>query len=303
MLALSLNGVLSLSNDGKDYEKFVALLQQALLDAESITRQKNIDVELNKKILDSCGVERVFDLYWEYELAGITYKTVIECKDYNSRIPLEKIDALIGKVRDIPDLKAVFATKRGYQSGAKTKAEHNRIDLLVVREQNESDWQDVDGTPLIKTIHLDMHFQMPTKITDFQPLFDAEWAKENINLDIGETISMSGLNNEIFIENEDDGVRYSVYELGGKLAPLDDKEYGSFIKEERFNLGWIEGPDFKYKIKGYNVSYSLSQPHVETMVFDFSKELLGVIEYLQKGTKKSIFRKGVIKENILGIKR
>ena len=144
---------------------------------------------------------------------------------------------------------------------------------------------------------------MPTKITDFQPLFDAEWAKENINLDIGETISMSGLNNEIFIENEDDGVRYSVYELGGKLAPLDDKEYGSFIKEERFNLGWIEGPDFKYKIKGYNVSYSLSQPHVETMVFDFSKELLGVIEYLQKGTKKSIFRKGVIKENILGIKR
>ncbi len=166
-----------MNNDGKDYEQFVALLHQALLNAENITQQKNIKVELNKKIVDSHGVEREFDIYWEYELAGITYKTVIECKDYNSRIPLEKIDALIGKIRDISDLRAVFATKKGYQSGAKTKAEHNRIDLLVVREQDDSDWQNVDGTPFIKEIHVNMIIRMPAHITDFQPLLDAKWAK------------------------------------------------------------------------------------------------------------------------------
>ena len=88
-----------MSNDGKQYEQFVALLHQALLDAENFTTQKNIEVQRNKKIVDSCGVEREFDLYWEYELAGITYKTVIECKDYSSRISLRKIDALIGKIR------------------------------------------------------------------------------------------------------------------------------------------------------------------------------------------------------------
>lgn len=288
-----------LNNDGKDYEQFVALLQQALLNAESITEQKNIEVQLNKKIRDSGGVVREFDLYWEYEIAGITYKTVIECKDYNSRIPLEKIDAFIGKIRDIPDLKGVFATQKGYQSGAKTKAEHNRIDLLIVREQNDSDWQDVDGTPFIKTIHINMMIKMPANITGFKPLLDPEWAKENISEDLSAPISMSGLDNEIFIENEDNGERYSLHELGSKLAPLSGKEYGSFTKEERFDRGWIVGPDFKYKIKGYNVDYSLAQPHEESMVIDFSKELVGVIEYLQKGTKKSIFKKGVIKENIL----
>nr|WP_200874421.1 hypothetical protein [Ferrovum myxofaciens] len=106
-----------MANNGKEYELFVSSLQQALLNAENITTQKNITVEVNKLILDNCGIERQFDIYWEYELGGLTYKTVIECKDYNSSVSVEKIDALIGKTRDIPDLKAVFATKKGYQSG------------------------------------------------------------------------------------------------------------------------------------------------------------------------------------------
>jgi hypothetical protein len=287
-----------LSNDGKDYEQFVALLQQALLNAETVTLQKNIKVQLNRKIVDSCGVEREFDLYWEYELAGITYKTVIECKDYDSRIPLEKIDALIGKIRDIPDLKAIFATTKGYQSGAKIKAEHNKIDLLIVREQNASDWRDVDGMPFIKTIHINMVIQMPAQIREFQPLLDKEWAARNLS-STAAPAGMSGLNNEIFVEIEDTGERYSLHELQGRLAPFEGQKYGSFRKEERFNQGWIVGPDARYKIKGYNVAYTLSQPHEEPMVIDFSKELVGVIEYLQKGTKKSIFRQGFIKDNLL----
>lgn len=287
-----------MSNDGKDYEQFVALLQQALLDAESITLQKNIKVQLNKKILDSCGVEREFDLYWEYELAGITYKTVIECKDYDSRIPLEKIDAIIGKIKDIPDLKAIFATKKGYQFGARAKAEHNKIDLLIVREQNSSDWHDVDGTPFIKKIHITMNIQMPADITEFQPLIDSQWAAENMGPDVA-SVSISGLNNEIFVEVEDTGEKYSLHELQGKLAPLEEKTFGSFKKEERFKQGWLVGPDARYKIQGYNVSYTLSQPHKELIVIDFTKELIGVIEYLQKGTKKSIFKKDIIKDSRL----
>lgn len=292
-----------MNNDGKAYEEFVGLLHQALLNTETITAQKNIEVQRNKKIVDSCGNEREFDIYWEYELAGITYKTVIECKDYNSHISLEKIDALIGKIRDIPDLRAVFATKKGYQSGAQSKAEHNKIDLLVVREQNDSDWRDVDGMPFIREIHINMTIQMPARITDFQPLFDADWAKENLGLDEGTKVTMSGLNNEIFIENEDVDERYSLLELAGRLTPLDGKGYGEFNKEERFLSGWISGPEFRYKIKGYNATYILSQPYTEPMVIDFSKELVGVIEYLQKGTKKSIFRNGVIKENLIPQKR
>lgn len=288
-----------MKNDGKGYEQFVALLQQALLDAENITNQKNIEVQLNKRIVDSCGVEREFDLYWEYELAGITYKSVIECKDYNSKIPLEKIDALIGKTRDIPDLRAVFATKKGYQSGAKQKAEYNKIDLLVVREQNDSDWQDPDGTPYIREIHINMIIRMPADITKFEPLIDAKWVEENTNLGIGSTVCISGLSNEIFIQDEASGEKYTLKDLGYRLAPIKGSKFGVFKKEERFENAFIHGPNFRYKINGYNIEYVLSEPREEPMIIDFSKELLGVIEYLQKGTKKSIFKKGVIKENLL----
>ena len=119
---------------GKEYENFVSILQQAILSSEEYIKQKNIVIEKNKIIKDKNGLDREFDLYWEYELGGLTYKTVIECKDYKSPITVEKIDALIGKIQDIPELKGVFATKTGYQSGTKTKAKKNGIELLIVRE-------------------------------------------------------------------------------------------------------------------------------------------------------------------------
>ena len=284
-----------MTNDGKQYELFVANLQQALLDAENVTTQKNIKIETNKKILDNCGIERQFDIYWEYELGGLTYKTVIECKDYNSSITVEKIDALIGKVKDIPDLKAVFATKTGYQSGAKTKADRNKIDLLVVREQNDSDWKDADGTPLIKKICINLQVSMPAQIHKFEPIIDREWIKENTGLDTSQPLSIAGSNNEIYIDDIDGGAKYSLYDLAAKLSPFDGKEYGSFEKRENFDNAFICHKDVKLKITSYRVEYSIFKPDTIPIERDFSKELIGVIEYLQKGTKKSIFQKRIIR--------
>jgi hypothetical protein len=284
-----------MANNGKEYELFVANLQQALLNAENITLQKNIKVEINKIIIDNCGIERQFDIYWEYELGGLTYKTVIECKDYNSNISIEKIDALIGKLTDIPDLKAVFATKMGYQSGAKIKADQNRIDLLVVREQNDSDWTDGDGTPFIKKICINFNWRMPAHIHRFEPMLDGEWIKENTEIDTSQPLSMTGLENEIFVDNIDSGEKYSLHDLLSKLSPLDGKEYGVFEKVENFNNAFICHKDIKLKIASYKVEYSLSKPITSPIEIDFSKELIGVVEYLQKGTKKSIFKNGIIR--------
>lgn len=286
-----------MKNNGKKYEEFVGDLYQALLYAQGLLGQNNIAVQRNIKIVDACGVEREFDLYWEYELAGITYKTVIECKDYNSKVSIEKIDALVGKVRDLPDLKPVFATKKGYQSGAISKAEHNRIDLLLVREQNDSDWQDDDGTPLVRMITLNMHMFSPADITDIKMYFDADWFKSNFDVNDDYQVSISGMNNEIFIESEDENERYSLRDLSGRLASMNRGEYGSFSKEFKFNNGWISGSDYRYKIKGFCVEYDVKKPHTEEIVIDGSKELIGVVEYLQKGFKKKVFKNGIIKEN------
>ena len=56
-----------MNNDGKAYEEFVGLLHQALLNTESITAQKNIEIQRNKIIVDSCGNEREFDIYCEFQ--------------------------------------------------------------------------------------------------------------------------------------------------------------------------------------------------------------------------------------------
>lgn len=284
-----------MANTGKEYEQFVASIQQALLSAENITTQKNIVVEVDKKIIDNCRIERQFDIYWEYEMGGFTYKTVIECKDYSSNISIEKIDAFIGKTKDIPDLKLVFATKKGYQSGAKKKAEQNKIDLLIVREQNESDWTDDDGTPLVKKICINMHACMPAHIHKFEPMIDVEWVKENTELDTSKPITFSGLNNEIFIDDITNNQKYSLHELSSRLTPLENKEYGVFNKIEKFENAFIYYQDLKLKLIGYKVEFSISRPINEPIEIDFSKELIGVIEYLQKGTKKTIFKNGLVK--------
>ena len=180
---------------GAEYEKFVQLLHQALLNAEMVGNQKNILVERNKKIRDNCGIEREFDIYWEYELAGITYKTIIECKDYASPVSVEKIDALIGKIRDVPGLKPVFATTNGYQRGAEKKAAANRIDLLIVREQRPEDWVSEDGTPFIKEIHIKLHAIVPASIKEFVPTVSRKWIEENTEIDPNSLGMLSGLNN------------------------------------------------------------------------------------------------------------
>jgi len=283
------------SNDGKDYEQFVKCLQQALLDSEKLIKQKNITVETNKKLLDNCNIEREFDLYWEYELAGVVYKTVIECKDYQSKISVEKIDALIGKTRDIPDIKAIFATKIGYQSGAKAKAKFNKIDLLIVREQSDSDWDDSEGNPMIKEIVINLEIVSAARIISFSPVIDGDWAKENTNLELDKPFNLNLTNDLIVIEDFEKNEKYTILKLEEKLGAIHYGESGDFTKKEEFKDAYLHCEDLKLKLMSYTIFYSVSLPIQMPINIDYSKELVGVIEYLHKGTKTAVFSDRVVK--------
>lgn len=285
-----------MANDGKDYEQFVKDLQQGLLDSEDFIKQKNICIETNKKITDNCGIKREFDLYWEYELAGITYKTVIECKDYASKVSVEKIDALIGKTTDIPDLKAIFATKTGYQSGAKIKAEQNKIDLLIVREQGDQDWEDSEGNPYIKEIAIKMELVSAARTLSFSPLIDGDWAKKHTDIDLSKPFKLNVRNDLIIIEDLDKSERYSILELEERLGSIHHGESGEYTKEEEFEDAFMYCEDTKFKLRGYKMTYAISLPIQMPINIDYSKELVGVIEYLHKGTKTAIFSDGNTRE-------
>lgn len=280
-------------NDGKAYEYFVQNLYQALLDSEDITKQKNTKIEKNKKIIDNCGIEREFDLYWEYEIAGITYKTIIECKDYKSRVSVEKIDALIGKVRDIPDLRPVFATKTGYQSGAEAKAKSNKIDLLIIREQTDEDWQDSDGNSFIKEIYINLLVQSPAVITKFSPNIDGNWVKENTDIDISKPLNLNKMNNSIFIHDIAKDEQYSLHELEQRLG---NGTYGYLTYSNSFDNAFLVSDGLRLKLNSYHVEYMYSPPTSMPIHIDYTKELIGVIEYLHKKQKTAIFSDKIIKD-------
>lgn len=286
-----------LGNNGRDYEEFVASLQQALFDSEKWTELINIKIERNKKITDNCGIAREFDLYWEYELAGITYKTVIECKDYASKVSIEKIDALLGKIQDSPDLKPIFATKTGYQSGAKTKAKNNKVELLIIREQNDTDWELDDGTPLIKKINVNMHVISPARITSFNPKLDGNWAKENVDIDLeNDNFQLSMRNDLTFIEDVEKSDKYSLKTLEERLGLGTDSDFGTHSISLSFENAFLHCNDLKLKMRSVDLTYVMPKPINNPIHIDFSKELVGVIEYLGKNSKTVIFKDRIVKD-------
>ena len=282
---------------GRAYEDFVAGLHRALLEAERVLDGRNIEVELNKIIIDNDGLKREFDIYWEYEIAGIKYRTVIECKDYNSSVSIADIDALLGKTQSIPGLRLVFATKKGYQSGAKTKAVRNNVDLLIVREQNESDWYAPDGTPLLKKIHVDFMYDMPAIIHSFFPALDADWIVKNTDIDTSKPLTLSGLNSDISVEDRSTGQTYSLLDLSNRLQAIRQRESGRFKDTVAFEDAFIVHKGKRFKLKSYNVEYTILGVLKSTLEIDFSTQLDGVIEYLKTNTKATIFGNRVMRES------
>jgi len=277
-----------MKNDGKNYEEFVGNLQQALLDSETVTNIKSVNIEKNKKIIDKNGISREFDLYWEYEIAGVIHKNIIECKDYMSKVSIDKIDALLGKLQDIPGIKPLFATKTGYQSGAEIKASQHDIDLLIVRESNDSDWEGQ-----IKKIHLSINVQEPARILDFMPYVDKECLAENKS-----TIPNKVLDDEIFIDDLEKGEYYSLMELSSKLTPLNRGTIKKGVFEEvvEFKNGYILYDKLRLKLRAYKIKYEILEPIKTERIEDFSKEMIGVIEYLGRNYKKAIFNNGKIRK-------
>ncbi|GHU55343.1 hypothetical protein FACS189442_2800 [Spirochaetia bacterium] len=283
---------------GTSYEQFVAKLQKAIIQSEPYTNTKNIQVEMNKMLCDKNGANREFDVYWKYELGGITYQTVIECKDYNSTIDITKIDALIGKIQDLPEInKALFATKTGYQKGAKLKAEQNNIDLLIIREQNDNDWVDSNGNHYLRYINILINGILPAYITRFKPIFDINWLKENTNIDFSKPTSIPvGDQTKLMINDVENNKKYSLYDMCHTILLENEIDHGQFTKIITLNNAYIYLDNKEYKITGYEVDYIVPKPIKTRLDIDYSNEFLGVIEYLQKGKKLEVLKNGSIRE-------
>lgn len=279
---------------GTSYEKLVQDIFQTILNTEY--GQRNIKVQRNVKLIGKSGIEREFDIYWEYEQAGFIHKTVIECKDYSNPISIDRIDAFIGKLQDFPNMFGVFATKVGYQSGAKAYAENNNIDTIIIREPDiTKDFTDKSGIPLIKIIQLNIEMHLPPIITKVNAVLDKEYIKENsiTNIPPKEYVSFP---DKIWIENTETGTKNTLYDIIHDIETNPEPTYGHHEKQIRFSNTFITYENgTRFKIKQLDIAYETHAPTVSTINIDAQNIFTAIIEYLSNGNKKAFLYNGTIK--------
>lgn len=140
----------------KEYEIFetvVHLIQTYLIDNTST------QIHQNHKMKCVHGVLREFDVVIEGEFNGMDIKIAIECKDYQKKVGIEKIEAFKAKCDSFPSIsKRVFVSKRGFQSGAITIAQSNGIELYTlskVTREELFEWFGINlPTPVVITQYL-----------------------------------------------------------------------------------------------------------------------------------------------------
>lgn len=123
-------------NDGKAFEKFVAELTEQLLRSEGVT----VSVKHNVSLIGRSGLKHQVDVYWEVRIAGIPHRVIIECRDWASRLSMDHVQQLQGKLIDLPGCRGVLVSQVGFQSGALELAKQYGIVPQVMRVPRDEDY-------------------------------------------------------------------------------------------------------------------------------------------------------------------
>lgn len=125
-------------NTGKAFEKLTQEIYQAFCDFDTNKSGfQKLQVMHNVKIKGKSGVSHQIDVFWEFNLAGVNYKTLVEVKDWQSPVEKEQILSLKSKIDDIPNSNGIFVSRSGFQEGAKAFAEYGGIQLITITEDSD----------------------------------------------------------------------------------------------------------------------------------------------------------------------
>ena len=158
-------------NPNTEYERFTRDVYQQLLNC----RHPNMaNVQHNIKLEGRSGCKHQIDVYWEYKKDGVKHRVAIECKNYSSHVPKEKVCAFQGVLSDLDGVEGIMVSKKGFQCGAKQYAKEYGISLHEVRVPNV-------GETIIGDMMLNIHAGIRSTLF----AVDEQWAKEH-NIDIPE---------------------------------------------------------------------------------------------------------------------
>lgn len=274
-------------NTGIPYEKFVQRIQQAIIDAQSIMGYTNRKLEHNVHLEDKDGLKRQFDLYWEYEVNGMTCRNVIECKDYKHGVPIDKVDALVGKLMGFPDIHGILATSVSFDSGAIRKAKAHDVSVWIVREEDaEKDWKTPDGRPLIRKITISLHISLPPSIQAIHvirasPIAPAIHTQERIRSD------------RPFLLDKTTGKQLTPNDLFSRIEPGETTREFQTLRIPFENAVLIDNslPMHDNPISAIEIVY---RPNgFEEREIQIAPDVLGVVEEICKAEKRLVLKDGI----------
>ncbi|WP_460269053.1 restriction endonuclease [Clostridium botulinum] len=233
-----------MSNENAEYEKLTKDIYETILKEEGLN---NIKVDHDVKILGKSGCCHQIDVYWEFKMAGVIHRIAIECKNYSSSVSIAKIRDFFGVIHDIGNIKGIFITKVGYQSGAIKFGEYYGIDLKELRFPSHEDWEG-----RIKDIHINMK-AYTTQIKKMDIIIDKDLYSKNDNYKCGDEIIFSGINKDILVIDDKDKIITNLYELEN-LLPCNMKDECDLEKEYKFDNAYIYDVN-RIKIKINSIVY------------------------------------------------
>jgi hypothetical protein len=137
------------SHKWKHFERLVTAIHQAA--------DQGAEVRWNETIRG-----RQFDVTIRFRKGLYEYLTVVECKDCERAVAVEKVEAFVTKAADVQAHHAVMASTSGFQEGAQEVARKHNMTLISVSHSSEIDlsvfgarWGDITDALHIQRIELE----------------------------------------------------------------------------------------------------------------------------------------------------
>lgn len=119
-----------LVGDWGGFERLVATLHET----------GEVRVERDVILAGRSGAPRQIDVLIRHRQGLYEHLVVVECKYWRSAVERLHVDALATTVREVGASKGVIFSSGGFQSGAVTQADHENIDLFLLREVAPVEW-------------------------------------------------------------------------------------------------------------------------------------------------------------------
>jgi hypothetical protein len=101
--------------------------------AAEFFRSLGLTATIEKAISGTRGIHNI-DVYVEDNVMGITFGWIVECKDWKTNVPKEKVAALTAILQDVGADRGFLLSEIGFQSGALRMAEKSNLMLTIIAD-------------------------------------------------------------------------------------------------------------------------------------------------------------------------